>query len=347
MRALSVFAGTQAILVFWGLASGNSPSSVVQDIRPLLGYAVGLGGLALGRSAKGVRLLAGVIVLSGAFIAVLVIAVVAGLLTWEPLVNAAGRPEIRNGVLWVLAVPLGLQYALSSKESAGVRLTAGMLLLVCIAGVVWSGSRSLWVAVPLSMLYQVAILATDVRRRSQVRGAAVVFAVLVSLLIVAGSLTLGSGRLPAPIAERVSSFLSLETDSSLGTRLVNYTNAASTFMESPIVARGLGARVTLYGRSNVAYTEEGQYVDNTLLTILMKGGLLGLAGFAWLLFVAASGVRRASASTGNPLMVAAESSIPGMVVLMAASSVLVAYAEIAVFALVFGVAFGICGEATE
>lgn len=343
--AISMVFVVQACAAVWGIVSGNGVARVVQDVGPMLGYALGIGGLILGRHRAGVDLLSGGILFASTVAAGLTVAITSGLLLADALIAESGRAGIRNGVLWVLAVPMALELALSSHKSVSVRLAASMLLVVNLVGLAYSGTRALWLAVSVTLMYQAVIRLGTSKAHGQRR--AIIVGICAGLLILGTAYFVGGGRQALQSSQRLSTFSNLRADSSLGTRFTNAAKANEAIVRSPLLGAGLGTRVPLYGVSGEMYESSGRYVDNVPQTVLLKSGVFGLISLSVLLVVAAMGVRRAATLTRHPLMVAAQASTPGVIVLMLSSAFLAVYIELAVFALVWGTAYGMLGDVRE
>jgi hypothetical protein len=212
--------------------------------------------------------------------------------------------------------------------------------LLCVAGVVVSGTRAYWIATALS----VSLLAvrTLAQRRDLRRTAWLHLATGFALVVVLVALALPVGRALSGLAtneigSRVLTLGSLSSDSSLGTRWRTFVTTNEAIRDHIVLGKGLGARATLVGSGWRVYETRAQYVDNVPQTVALKLGMVGLAALTllWLVvFFKALVGARASSPVGASLIY----SIPGLMLLAAASSYLVIYPQVFVLAVIAGIA---------
>ena len=319
-----------------GLASGNSMSAVVQDLRPLLGYLGFWIAWQLTNSEDRTRV-AWAIVLGCAVVSVLNIAVVSTGWQYAAFLTDSGRVWFRNGVLYPLALPLGLLLRGSVKHPLG-RFAANACVGLTVAGCLLSGTRSYWAASGLSIALFLLVRLRSRRTLENAARLSVSAAIALAVLVVAfvgtssGVADLNLGTVVGP---RIQTLSSLSTDSSLGTRWMTFVTTNRQLSGSWVAGKGLGSRIALTGSNWTTYSTEGQYVDNVPQTVVLKFGLVGLVALALLWGFAVLAASRSKVKSGS-LRTAFLCAVPGLLILIPLSSYLVVYQQLFVFAVAGG-----------
>lgn len=319
-----------------GLLRGFSLTSVLQDLRPLLGY-VGFWTAWQLQPERDSNRLAWALVAGCAAISVFNALVVTTGWQYATFMTDSGRVWFRNGILFPVALPLALGLA-EDVSTAFSRFGAYAAAILIVIGTLVSGTRSYWVAVFLAVVLFLWHRLRRQRTMEQVAWASIavgITAVVLAVAIVGTSSMVVEGAAGTLVGERLSSLQSLSTDSSLATRWRTYVTTNQQMGDSWIVGRGLGSRISLTGSGWSIYSTQGQYVDNVPQTVVLKTGLLGLAALVALWGWASAGAlsRR---GLRNPMKVALRCAIPGLALLVFLSSYLMIYVQLFVLAVTFG-----------
>ncbi len=336
----------KAILALWlaliavaflrGIASGYPAAAVLQDVRPLVGY-LGFWMAWQLRSQGDESRVSWAIVIGCALVSLVNVVIVTTGWEYATFMTDSGRVWFRNGVLYLLALPLGL-FLRGAARRPVERIAADLCIGLTVVGLLVSGTRSYWIAAGLAVaLYGVSVLRTQ-RTLEQVArvGIAASLTLLVLVIALVGTsspvLESSSGTL---VGQRLNSLSSLSTDSSLATRWYTYVTTNRQLSGSWMAGKGLGSRIMLTGSGWMTYSTEGQYVDNVPQTAILKTGMLGLA--VLLTLWGATIIVAAKNRVSNPaLSTAWLCATPGMALLLFSSSYLVVYSQLFVFAVIGG-----------
>jgi len=321
-----------------GVAYGQATRGEVRDVRPLFLYAAALLPLVPNRRVHFHRLLT-MLVLGMTFIAALQVACLAVSPLHQFFLADRLRVWFGNGVLYPLALPLAIALALQANRLRRVYFWVSCAVVI-VTGLTLSQTRSHWILTLLSLaVFGLLVLLRRGRVRRSVLG---VSASLCVVLTAAGLFIVlaGGGGLARSAVDglllRAKTLRNPGQDSSLSTRAIQVGPANAMILSHPLVGTGLGTTFQLRGRSGLVYSTSGAYVDNVLQTLLVKVGVLGATPFVLFWFLAGRRAWRLR-WMGTPVAAACAASVPGMAVMLFASSYLVAGSQIAAIALLAGV----------
>ena len=199
----------------------------------------------------------------------------------------------------LFALPAAYVHFFSAREPAKEYLYAGMASLITTY-LIYTGTRAAWgaTAFSLAVLWLVlrakgsgeGISSLDRRKRVLLLGV-VIFVTLMN--------TLPRYLLPnfgAPsTAARFQSMLEVETDPSGATRFAIWANSLAIFKDHPILGVGKGNFQFYYPLYNRRVTRDPSFTveekaaeaHNDYIQLLAETGILGAAGFFWILFLLA------------------------------------------------------------
>jgi O-antigen ligase len=160
-----------------------------------------------------------------------------------------------------------------------VNVVAYVGIVLSLALIYVTGSRTVWLALALSV---VPVVFTLGRRSRRVTTAAVGVAfVALAGLAVTGVLGVIVGR--------------LATTSTIDLRLEIWSNSLQLWLADPLFGSGPGSFSAAFTFSDyfVQYERVGRHADNAVVQLLMEGGLMGMATLGLLMAALVVGVRQA------------------------------------------------------
>lgn len=177
-----------------------------------------------------------------------------------------------------------------------LRLTAGLASALCLLAMLVTYTRSMLLAAAIAVLVFIAVLALSDRGRL-----ARALATLM-LLGVWGGLAISAFDMSALWGYRISVAYTVgqEADVNVASRMQEIQMAWGRFQHHPLLGNGLGIKnpVVYVGESGPV-EKQVAYIHNWFFYILMVGGVVGFALYAWLTFLPVlSGWRHAA---GEPL----------------------------------------------
>jgi hypothetical protein len=250
-----------------------------------------------------------------------------------------GRVWFGNGVLYPLAIPLGLGLLVAGRSRSQTILWASCTCLMA-AGLVMSLTRGHWLATVASVVTMGLMVVTRAGRTGRrVLRTLIVASVALVLALGLTVTVVGAERVTSAFADvwpRIQSLGELSNDSSLATRASNLDSVNAQIAANPLLGTGAGTTMVLRSGEGVVYSESAQYVDNVPQTLLVKYGVVGAIPFVWFWFVSAAAGWRLRHSQ-SLLGIAFAAAIPGLAILCFMSSYLVAGAPVVALVMIAGV----------
>lgn len=197
---------------------------------------------------------------------------------------AGGRIELLTGNPLVLGLAASVMYGLALDGAISLD---GWRRWFCLAGalaaaalVIMSGSRTFWIA-----LFALPLVLTAIRMRFGAR-AVVALAGALFAMALAG---LAAYSLLPPVRERVEAAITDvekagrgDLNTSVGQRLIQWRSALSLIAEEPLLGHGGGNIPELMAERNAElshYDFAMTHFHNAVLNVLVRGGIVNLAGF--------------------------------------------------------------------
>lgn len=163
-----------------------------------------------------------------------------------------------------------------------LRLTAGLVSALCLLAMLVTYTRSMLLTAAIALLVFIAVLAWSDRKRLT-RALAILM-----LLGVWGGVVIVAFDMSAMWIYRISvaHTLDQEVAGSIASRMQEIQMAWGRFQYHPLLGNGLGIKnpVVYLGESG-PIEKQVAYIHNWFFYILMVGGVVGLALYAWLLFL--------------------------------------------------------------
>ena len=187
-----------------------------------------------------------------------------------------------DSILFVMAIAIALAPALELPSRRNV-LRAALLVPFPAWGLVLNQRRTAWAM--LGTIVAFLFLVTPKRPWKRSLGRGLVVAGPILALYVGAGWSSGGGALFAPVRQ-VRSMLDSNVDGSTYWREVENFNIATSLRESLFVGTGLGGEYTesmFNDDISVWYPDYRRWPHNTVLGLLLYGGLLGFAGL-WLVY---------------------------------------------------------------
>lgn len=206
------------------------------------------------------------------------------------LIRATGSADhpIALGVLFAMVFPLGLAFAISRSLAWWVPTT---LMLI---GILASGSRT-----PFMALVTAGVVLLWLRPRDFRPLLPLVIPMLIIIKFAApGSIaTLKESFFPSSGPGLIASQYELAGDPTLSSGRANFKPRLKEGMRRPLLGQGLGTRQT--GRDNPL--RNAPVLDNQWLGTFLDIGLLGIAGWVWLIVRSVRGLGRIARTRGSPV----------------------------------------------
>jgi len=243
----------------------------------------------------------------------------------------------QSGFLPILS---GVLFSFILFEKETLRRIGGIILLLIItAGAAVTLTRTLWVAILITLIV-VWFLYLKSKDKLSIKKVFISLLILLIPLIMMKDISKGTQTNSSPtdvVETRAQSVANPLEDTSFLMRVEFSYYAFQRFLESPVIGKGLGdyLKYKIFNISDAA----NYYIDNSWLYFLWKGGLIGFLLFAWLYLRFFKSTYFVFMNTTNPITkfisLGLFAGILGLSFLAILSPILIKYKTNVLFALIF------------